>query len=373
MWAATVMALGVVLAISPTVLSHADTQRHVTWVPLSANHPGANLVRSADGARHSVCATDRQTDGTERGGAFTYSSSQIISPGQPYVSNAQTFMVTDAQRGSVEVITGDAAAQVAYLLDVGYNPARYPDAGYQLDPEAATAAVYVLAPRASGVTDPATFRAKGTETLTTIAPHVGPYSLPDPQITFDTAEAASPSTGVVRVSPPRSAAGTIMTGVALTVSLEGARTVEGDKAKVSVTSTTEPVDVPIHIDSEHVVASVSATGLPATTYEVWESPDHQDRLVTGEPTSLNARASADRPTKPQTPPPPSTPPTPATPPEPTPPPTPTPPPPVLTPTREATPQLAETGPIAQRAIGAGLALIGSGMLLTAWRARRRSA
>lgn len=397
--AASLILAGAAVCFVP-LPGHAVGIQRVTWEAQASDYRHANVVRSA--ARASVCATDRQTDTTSRGGEFTYPTSRTIGPGEPYVSHPETFESRAGVREAVEVVAAADSATVAYLLDVGMTPTRWPGAPAPARAEDAIAAVYELAPRGPHAGGALTrFVEGGRAYLSSISPFVGPYTLPDPVIELDEDGKAR-----ITVAAPQSAAGTAMTGAAMTVRVAGARIVgtaeqtdpdalrEGqeraDLSAITIEATERAQVVELADLTEEVTVSVEATGLPAQTYEVWESPDLQDRFVAGAPTTLTARVQRSfAPTPSRAPSVPETktpPPSPAVPTEeadaPSPPssqptqPQPTEPAPTLTPAapqiRHAQPastqpdqvpagELARTGSSAQKAGGVALILAGLGI------------
>lgn len=351
-----------------------------------------------------MCATDRHRDPRIDGTSWTYSSSRTVGPGQPYVSNPATFALEPDALGAVEVVPGPAAATLAWLLDSGYTPSRLATMP-QASPEVVSAAIYALATRTPSRAAQEKLGEAGRRFLAQIAPFVGPYTQPDPLIDVDGEGGAR-----IRVAAPTSAQGRAIAGVAMTVRVQGARVGDTGSDVVTLTSAEEPAELEVTPTGATLTVEVTASGLPATTYEVWESPTLQDRFVTGEPTTVSATATATRPTPPPTPQPSSEVPSPepsaeesepspepepssqeeSTTPTPTPPasPTPTPapstlparpattPPPLIETTVPRQPEptrmrLAATGALPWRVGGLGCLLVGAGLSVSGARRPRR--
>lgn len=246
-----------------------------------------NARKSTDGSKVAVCATDRQIN-SPRNQWVSYQGSRLISSGQEYRSNAQTFEMKTKEKGETVVFSAAQQYRVAYLVG------KLRSAIDEGDPELAATvyAIHSLSGRLTAKQNPSdTVKQRAQQLLTEASSHAGPYTIGTPEIKLATGS----TQGTLRLPVLQSAAGQPVAGINETVTLSGPARFSGKNENTLKLSSSETAqELPLEITAPGKVGvQVKAEGLPPVSYEVWEHPTWQDLLIAGAPTQVSVSAAAD--------------------------------------------------------------------------------
>lgn len=247
-----------------------------------------NARKSTDGSKVAVCATDRQLN-SPRNQWVSYQGSRLISGGQEYRSNAQTFEMKPKEKGETVVFSAGQQYRVAYLVG------KLRSAIDKGDPELAATvyAIHSLSGRLTSKQIPSdTVKQRAQQLLTEASSYAGPYRISTPEIKLATGS----TQGILRLPVLQSAAGQPLTGINETVTLSGPAHFPGknpaDSFKLSSSESVQ--EIPLEVTAPGKVGvQVKAGGLPPVSYEVWEHPTWQDLLIAGAPAQVGVSAAAD--------------------------------------------------------------------------------
>ncbi|WP_122820680.1 hypothetical protein [Varibaculum vaginae] len=260
----------------------------VTWKNRGDQDAQLYARKSIDGAKVAVCATDRQSNSPENV-AVTYQNVRTIGPGQEYRSNEKTFDINYRQRGSGLIFPAETQQRAAYLVN-------YLRSAVDKDDNELAATVYAIHGLAGRLlpmqTQSEKVKQRGNQLLAQAQMYSGPYRAEGLELNFIPGR----TRGMLRVPVVKSAAGQELNGLKKTITLSGPAHFngEGSPRSITVTSGQRQAEIPVEVSAPgKVTVQVSITGLPPTSYQVWEDERWQDLLIAGAPSQLSVNAEAE--------------------------------------------------------------------------------
>ena len=260
----------------------------VSWTNHGNKAAQLYVRKSTDGGKVAVCATDRQYNSPENV-VVTYQNVRTIGAGQEYRSNEKTFEINNKQKGSGLIFPAATQSRVAYLVN-------YLRSAVDKDDTELGATVYAIHSLA-GRLIPAQMqfekvKQRGNQLLKQAEMFSGPYRAEGLELSFTPGK----TRGTLRVPAIRSAAGQDLTGMKETITLSGPAHFSGEGApqSITVTSGQKQQEIPIEVTAPgKVTAQVDITGIPPTSYQVWEDERWQDLLIAGAPSQLSVNAESE--------------------------------------------------------------------------------
>ena len=260
----------------------------VTWINHGNKAAQLYARKSTDGRKVGVCATDRQSNSPENV-VVTYQNVRTIGAGQEYRSNEKTFEINNKQKGSGLIFPAATQSRVAYLMN-------YLRTAVDKDENELGATVYAIHSLAGRLIPAQTqfekVKQRGNQLLKQAEMFSGPYRAEGLELSFTPGK----TRGTLRVPAIRSAAGQDLTGMKETITLSGPAHFNGEGApqSITVTSGQKQQEIPIEVTAPgKVTAQVDITGIPPTSYQVWEDERWQDLLIAGAPSQLSVNAESE--------------------------------------------------------------------------------